>query len=104
MFHKQQSPTQLYDIRGVFDGPIIKDGWNGFPTIFYTSVSFGPLGWHSQPPESEGVETQSLAYTEDDGETWTKLNFGGNGNPVICESQQITHTTNRFALTYIKIE
>ncbi|EFP78860.2 hypothetical protein PGT21_031694 [Puccinia graminis f. sp. tritici] len=76
-------PTQLYDIRGVFDGTVIKDGWNGHPSIIYTSVFTGPIGARSNPPELEGVETQSVAYTEDDGHTWTKLNFGANGNPVI---------------------
>lgn len=80
-----QAPSQLYDIRGVFDGAIIKDGWNGHPTIFYTSAFTGPLGHKTIPPEKEGAETQSMAYTEDDGQTWTKLNFGANGNPVICE-------------------
>ncbi|EGG03208.1 family 32 glycoside hydrolase [Melampsora larici-populina 98AG31] len=77
------APSQLYDIRGVFDGSIIQKGWNGHPTIIYTSTFTGPLGWKTQPPEKEGTETQSLAYTEDDGKTWTKLNFGENGNPVI---------------------
>lgn len=76
-------PSQLYDIRGVFDGSIIQEGWNGHPTILYTSTFTGPLGWKTQPPEKEGTETQSIAYTEDDGKTWTKLNFGENGNPVI---------------------
>ncbi|KNZ49389.1 hypothetical protein VP01_504g7 [Puccinia sorghi] len=76
-------PTQLYDIRGVFDGTVIKDGWNGNPSIIYTSVFTGPLGSRSDPPEVEGVETQSIAYTQDDGHTWTKLNFGSYGNPVI---------------------
>ncbi|KAH9460970.1 hypothetical protein MJO28_009885 [Puccinia striiformis f. sp. tritici] len=77
------TPTQLYDIRGVFDGTVIKDGWNGHPSIIYTSVFTGPLSARSNPPEIEGVETQSVAYTEDDGRTWTKLNFGANGNPII---------------------
>ncbi|PLW23082.1 hypothetical protein PCASD_10515 [Puccinia coronata f. sp. avenae] len=76
-------PTQLYDIRGVFDGTVIKEGWNGHPSILYTSVFTGPIGSRSDPPEIEGVETQSVAYTEDDGRSWTKLNFGANGNPVI---------------------
>lgn len=77
------APSQLYDIRGVFDGTVIKDGWNGNPSLIYTSVFTGPLSARSNPPEIEGVETQSVAYTEDDGHTWTKLNFGANGNPVI---------------------
>lgn len=77
------SPSQLYDIRGVFDGSVIKNGWNGHPTIIYTSVFTGPLSARSDPPEIEGVETQSLAYTPDEGSTWIKLNFGAEGNPVI---------------------
>ncbi|CAH7670375.1 glycosyl hydrolase, partial [Phakopsora pachyrhizi] len=76
-------PTQLYDIRGVFDGTVIKDGLDGYPTIIYTSTTIGPLGADSIPPENEGVETQSLAYTKDNGHSWIKLNFGANGNPVI---------------------
>lgn len=77
------APSALYDIRGVFDGSIIKEGWNGHPTLIYTSTFPGTLGWQSQPPEKEGTETQSIAFTEDDGHTWTKLNFGQNGNPII---------------------
>nr|CAG26671.1 invertase 1 precursor [Uromyces viciae-fabae] len=77
------APSQLYDIRGVFDGTVIKNGWDGNPTIIYTSVFTGPISARSNPPEIEGVETQSLAYTEDDGSSWTKLNFGADGNPVI---------------------
>ncbi|OAV96570.1 hypothetical protein PTTG_01009 [Puccinia triticina 1-1 BBBD Race 1] len=77
------SPSQIYDIRGVFDGVVIKDGWNGHPTLLYTSAYVGEFAPQCEPPEVEGVETQSIAYTEDDGNSWTKLNFGANGNPVI---------------------
>ncbi|KAI9616699.1 hypothetical protein KEM48_005116 [Puccinia striiformis f. sp. tritici PST-130] len=77
------SPSQIYDIRGVFDGVLIKDGWNGHPTLVYTSAYVGEFAPQCEPPEVEGVETQSLAYTEDDGNTWTKLNFGATGNPII---------------------
>ncbi|PLW10615.1 hypothetical protein PCASD_17363 [Puccinia coronata f. sp. avenae] len=76
-------PSQLYDIRGVLDGVVIQDGFNGHPTLFYTSAYVGEFSPRCQPPELEGVETQSMAYTEDDGSTWTKLNFGAGGNPVI---------------------
>ncbi|PVF95784.1 Arabinanase/levansucrase/invertase [Serendipita vermifera] len=78
-------PSQIYDIRGVFDGSIITNGYNGLPTTIYTSVFPGPLGATSQPPEVQGVETQSLAYTPDGGATWIKLPFGPGGNPVISE-------------------
>lgn len=72
----------MYDIRGVFDGSIIKDGIDGNPTILYTSTNpIGPLG--ATAGEKEGVETQSLAYTTDDGASWIKLNYGA--NPVIYD-------------------
>lgn len=77
------APSQLYDIRGILDGSTIQDGWNGYPSLMYTSAYTSSLGWSSQPPEQEGAETLSIAYTEDDGTTWTKLNFGEGGNPVI---------------------
>jgi beta-fructofuranosidase len=64
---------------------VIQDGFNGHPTLFYTSAYVGEFSPRCQPPELEGVETQSMAYTEDDGSTWTKLNFGAGGNPVICQ-------------------
>jgi beta-fructofuranosidase len=55
-------PSAIYDIRAVFDGSIINPGFNGYPTIFYTSVTFGPLG--AVANETEGVETQSMGkYT-----------------------------------------
>ncbi|KAH8919330.1 glycoside hydrolase family 32 protein [Atractiella rhizophila] len=78
-------PSEVYDIRGVFDGSIIQRGWNGYPTTIYTSVFPGPLGATSSPPEQEGTETQSLAYTKDGGASWIKLKFGTGGNPVIYE-------------------
>ncbi|MBW0464760.1 hypothetical protein O181_004475 [Austropuccinia psidii MF-1] len=77
------APSQLYDIRGVFDGSVIPTGWEGHPSIIYTSTFTGPLGAMIEPAEKEGVETQSVAYTKDDGATWTKLNFGSEGNPII---------------------
>ncbi|KAH9821286.1 family 32 glycoside hydrolase [Melampsora americana] len=77
------APSQLYDIRGVLDGTVIQDGWNGYPSLMYTSTYTGSLGWDSQAPEKEGEETLSIAYTQDDGTTWTKLDFGEGGNPVM---------------------
>jgi beta-fructofuranosidase len=77
-------PSEIYDMRGVFDGSIIKNGWEGYPTTIYTSTFTGPLGATSDPAEMEGTETQSIAYTKDDGKSWIKLNFGPKGNPVIC--------------------
>lgn len=86
----------------MFDGSIIKGGYEGKDAIFYTSTTAtGPLG--AVVDEIEGVETQSigelaflfcamleltrppLAYTEDGGASWIKLPFGAGGNPVIYE-------------------
>jgi beta-fructofuranosidase len=77
-------PSEVYDIRGVFDGSIIKHGWDGYPTTIYTSTFAGPLGATSNPAETEGTETQSIAFTKDEGRSWLKLKFGAQGNPVIC--------------------
>ncbi|KAL8284210.1 hypothetical protein RQP46_004959 [Phenoliferia psychrophenolica] len=75
-------PSETYDIRGVFDGTIIKDGFEGHPSILYTATTpLGPLG--ATVTEIEGVETQAIAYTKDDGASWTKIPFGASGNPVI---------------------
>lgn len=77
-------PSEIYDIRGVFDGTVILDGYEGNPSILYTATSpIGPLG--ATVDEIEGVETQAIAYTEDQGKTWTKLPYGAGGNPVIYE-------------------
>lgn len=71
--------------RGVFDGTVVPNGVDGHPTIICpfvarsaglirsdTSTYTGSLGAEASPPEQPGTETQSLAYTEDDGETWIK--------------------------------
>jgi beta-fructofuranosidase len=60
-----QWPSQIFDIRGVFDGSIMKNGYNGFPTTIYTGTFPSPLG--SGTNEGVGAETQNIAYTEDDG-------------------------------------
>jgi beta-fructofuranosidase len=81
--HRTLYPSQIQDIRAVFDGTIIPKGHLGFPTIIYTSVTFGALG--AVAGEQEGTESQSLAWTEDGGESWKKLGWGPEkgGNPVI---------------------
>ncbi|KAI0028930.1 glycosyl hydrolase [Vararia minispora EC-137] len=80
-------PSQLSDIRGVFDGTVVVNGWNGYPTTLYTSTyPGGQLGASSSPAEIEGTETVSLAYTTNGGSSWIKLPFGSQGNPIICTS------------------
>ncbi|KAJ7076090.1 glycosyl hydrolase [Mycena belliarum] len=76
-------PSEIFDIRGVFDGSIMKNGWNGLPTTIYTGTFPGPLG--ATTNESEGTEMQCIAYTEDDGVSWIKLPFGVGNNPIIYQ-------------------
>lgn len=45
----------------------------------------GSLGSAASPPEVEGSETQSMAYTTDNGTSWKKLLFGASGNPIIYD-------------------
>lgn len=56
----------------------------------YTSVKQFPVGWSQ--PETEYTETQSLAYTTDNGNSWTKLSFP-DANPVIKEWPEGFNTT-----------
>ncbi|KAJ7637095.1 glycosyl hydrolase [Roridomyces roridus] len=76
-------PSDIFDIRGVFDGSVMKNGWKGFPTTIYTATFPAALG--SGTDEQEGTETQCLAWTEDDGASWTKLPLGPGNNPVIYQ-------------------
>jgi hypothetical protein len=50
----------VYDIRGVFDGSIIKNGFEGYPSILYTSTYTSRLGAVIPGGEQEGAETQSI--------------------------------------------
>jgi beta-fructofuranosidase len=71
-------PNGSYDHLGVFSGATVENGYMGYPTAFYTSVSRLPIGWSI--PYLTGSETQSFAYTKDNGVTWIKYS---QGNPVI---------------------
>ncbi|KAG8975448.1 hypothetical protein FRC05_005778 [Tulasnella sp. 425] len=68
-------PSQPNDHLGVFDGTM--KGYKGFPTLIYTGVKHLPTGWTI--PYTPGTESQNLAWTEDGGVTWHKLET----NPVI---------------------
>ena len=70
-------PPGSYDHLGLLSGATIEDGYMGFPTAMYTSARHLPIAWNiSYQPQSE---TQSIAYTPDNGATWIKYQ----GNPVI---------------------
>ncbi|KAJ7217489.1 glycosyl hydrolase [Mycena haematopus] len=76
-------PSQIYDIRGVFDGSMMKNGYEGYPTTIYTGTFPAPLG--SGTNEGVGAEMQNIAYTKDDGASWIKLPFGATNNPIIWD-------------------
>lgn len=67
----------LNDPIAVFDGSVIPEGVDGFPTFFYTSVSYLPIQWTIN--YTRGAETQSLAVSRDGGKNFTQLKQG----PVI---------------------
>ncbi|KAJ7190926.1 glycosyl hydrolase [Mycena pura] len=90
-------PSEIFDIRGVFDGSIMKNGYNGYPTTIYTGTFPGPLG--SGTNEAEGAEMQSIAYTKDEGASWIKLPFGAANNPIIW--QWPTNSLTGFRDPYI---
>ena len=70
-----------YNGLGIFSGtaqPVSLQGReDGTLLIFYTSVSYLPLGWNT--PYIPGTETQSMATSTDGGRTWQE--YGK--NPVI---------------------
>ena len=70
-------PPGSYDHLGVFSGAAIENGYMGYPTALYTSVQHLPIGWNI--PYQPQSETQSIAYSKDNGVTWIKYE----GNPVI---------------------
>ncbi|PWN54119.1 Arabinanase/levansucrase/invertase [Violaceomyces palustris] len=80
-----QNPIQIgagneVDFIADFDGSVIPKGYKGLPTLIWTAVKGLPISWSI--PYNDGYESQALAYSEDDGKTWIKLN-GGKDDPVI---------------------
>lgn len=60
-------PNGSYDHLGVFSGATVENVYMDYPTAVYTSVSRLPIGWNI--PYLTGPETQSFAYTTDNGVT-----------------------------------
>ncbi|OQO01646.1 hypothetical protein B0A48_12682 [Cryoendolithus antarcticus] len=75
-----------YNGLGIFSGtgqPVNIHGQkDGTLLLFYTSVSWLPIGWSI--PYHPGSETQSLAYSTDGGNTWQEYA----GNPVISATTE----------------
>jgi len=80
-------PNGTYDDLGVFSGGTVENGYMGYPTTLYTSVKHLPIGWSI--PYQKGSESQSFAYTMDNGTTWVKYA----GNPVIPQPPADTNVT-----------
>ncbi|SPO29066.1 related to Sucrose-6-phosphate hydrolase [Ustilago trichophora] len=76
----QMGPGNEVDFLADFDGSVVAEGYNGLPTLIYTAVKGLPISWTI--PYTDGYESQALAYSEDNGTTWTKLQGGANV-PVI---------------------
>jgi len=70
----------INDPIAVFDGTVIPKGYQGLPTLIYTSVSFLPISWTL--PYIPGSEAQSIAVSYDNGKNFTKLERG----PVIASA------------------
>lgn len=63
------SPGELDHI-SVFSGFYLANGFEGLPTIFYTGAVHKPINWAL--PYEPGYEKQMMAYSTDNGMTWTK--------------------------------
>ncbi|KAJ1021166.1 hypothetical protein NDA16_003952 [Ustilago loliicola] len=76
----QMGPGNEVDYIADFDGGVIAEGYKGLPTLIWTAVKGLPISWTI--PYNDGYESQALAYSEDSGVTWKKLDGGANV-PVI---------------------
>ncbi len=76
----QMGPGNDVDYIADFDGGVTAEGYKGLPTLIWTAVKGLPISWTI--PYKDGYESQALAYSEDEGKTWIKLDGGANV-PVI---------------------
>lgn len=76
----QMGPGNEVDFIADFDGGVVPEGYKGLPTLVWTAVKGLPISWTI--PYKDGYESQALAYSEDEGQTWIKLDGGANV-PVI---------------------
>lgn len=77
------------DPLGVFDGSVVSNGIDGYPTLMYSGVKFLPITWSmSYYPQSE---TQSIAVSRDGGKNFEKLDRP----PVIVQPEGIEPTAFR---------
>ena len=76
----QMGPGNQVDFIADFDGSVVAEGYRGLPTLIWTAVKGLPISWTI--PYTDGYESQALAYSEDQGKTWNKLEGGANV-PVI---------------------
>lgn len=76
----QMGPGNAVDPVADFDGGVVAKGYKGLPTLIWTAVKGLPISWTI--PYNDGYESQALAYSEDKGKSWIKLDGGANV-PVI---------------------
>ncbi|KAK0552518.1 hypothetical protein OC845_001662 [Tilletia horrida] len=98
-------PGGRNDPVAVFDGKVVPVGYNGLPTLMYAAVSYIPISWTK--PYIRGSEKQALAYSENHGKTWIKvdappvidrpppgMNVTGFRDPYLFQSKQIDRILN----------
>ncbi|TKY88344.1 hypothetical protein EX895_002696 [Sporisorium graminicola] len=98
-----QNPVQMgagneVDFISDFDGSVVAEGYKGLPTLIWTSVKGLPISWTI--PYKDGYESQALAYSEDNGVTWTKLDGGAN-IPIIARPPYSGNVVTGFRDPYI---
>uniref|UniRef100_V5EXI9 Glycosyl hydrolase family 32 C-terminal domain-containing protein n=2 Tax=Kalmanozyma brasiliensis (strain GHG001) TaxID=1365824 RepID=V5EXI9_KALBG len=76
----QMGPGNEVDYIADFDGSVVASGYKGLPTLIWTAVKGLPISWTI--PYVDGYESQGLAYSQNQGKTWIKLDGGANV-PVI---------------------
>ncbi|SNX86785.1 related to Sucrose-6-phosphate hydrolase [Melanopsichium pennsylvanicum] len=94
----QMGPGNQVDFVADFDGSVVAHGYQGLPTLIWTSVKGLPISWTI--PYKDGFESQALAYSKDNGTTWIKLNGGAN-HPVIPRPPYQGNVVTGFRDPYI---
>ncbi|CDR99165.1 hypothetical protein [Sporisorium scitamineum] len=94
----QMGPGNEVDFVADFDGSVVAAGYKGLPTLIWTAVKGLPISWTI--PYKDGYESQALAYSEDNGVTWTKLDGGANV-PVIPRPPYSGNVVTGFRDPYI---
>ena len=99
---------------GVFSGSALSNGFNGYPTLFYTGAYKLPIYYGD--PYIQGSERQHIAYSTDGMETWVhhdqdlKIDLpdhqwmtSGWRDPFVFEDQLLAAMVNRIERVHRKL-